>query len=763
MRGGGLNGTGGKVRRLGAGGVLLACLLALPGQAAADGTQTLSVADVSKNETAGTLEFTVKLSAGPDSATFDYTIEDGGASDVRAAEDGKDYTKVSKTEEAIAAEGEVKIVVPILADILDEAEEALTLKISNITNTSNAGGLASAVGRIQDDPDDLPPFATIENTNTDGAVVEGSPAAFAVRLSAPSGRPVSVTYRTVDVSAFADSDYTAIEPGTAAPTIPAGQLMSAAISIATTDDQNPEADETFKAVLGDPNETARIGTPNEAQVTIRDNETLPTLSIEAAQVTEVDTGNNAVDITFKVKLSAKSAREVNVTATTADGTAVAPADYQSGTRRLRFVANDQEELFVVKVNGDNLDEASETFKVFLSDTDGATIAVSEATGTIVDNDNNSKLSISDAAADEPGAGSAAMKFTVNLAPASDREVKVNWGTSDGTASAPSDYTSGSGELRFAPGETAKMIEIAVAGDTINEENETLKVTLSSPSGVPLANIVDPEGLGTIVDKNAPPTLSISDPLARESEGAKFTVTLAGTTLRTVTVRFSTADGGGKAGSDYASRVGSLTFAPGEKSKTIEVTVLDDAVSEPNEDFFVVLDDAVNATITKARGRASIEASDQVAAPPTPPVTPPKTPVVGKPTTVLVPRMILGPRTVSVGPNGIARMLVTCQKASPIGCAGSVELQRAGKPLLRLGKRAFSVKKGAKGYASIKLTTRGLAALRKNRTLRAKVVVIVKTSAKSMKVSPGIIVLKSVKTVAKPKPKPPTTTKVVVDP
>ena len=127
-------------------------------------------------------------------------------------------------------------------------------------------------------------------------------------------------------------------------------------------------------------------------------------------------------------------------------------------------------------------------------------------------------------------------------------------------------------------------------------------------------------------------------------------------------------------------------------------------------------------------------------------------------------MILGPRTVLVGPNGLARMLVTCQKLSPIGCAGTVELQRQAKPLLRLGTKTFTVKKGAKGYASIKLTARGLAILRKNGTLRAKVIVLVKTSTKTMKVSPGIITLKGTKAFLNAKPKlKPKPTQVVVDP
>ena len=127
-------------------------------------------------------------------------------------------------------------------------------------------------------------------------------------------------------------------------------------------------------------------------------------------------------------------------------------------------------------------------------------------------------------------------------------------------------------------------------------------------------------------------------------------------------------------------------------------------------------------------------------------------------------MILGPRTVSIGANGLARMLVTCQKLSPIGCAGSVELERATKPLLKLGKKTFTVKKGTKGYASIKLNLKTLKLLQKNGTMRAKVIVLVKTSTKTMKVSPGIITLKATRALKNAKLKPPApSTKVVVDP
>jgi hypothetical protein len=294
----------------------------------------------------------------------------------------------------------------------------------------------------------------------------------------------------------------------------------------------------------------------------------------------------------------------------------------------------------------------------------------------------------------------------------------------------------------------------VLGDSINEENETLVVNLNGEAG---ASVADRQGQGTIIDKNAPPSLSISDTTAREGEGASFVVTLSGTTLRAVTVGFSTVDGTAKQGSDYDARVGTLTFAPGEKTKNLVVTVKDDAAAEQAEDFLMKLDNVVNGTITKANGRAMIEASDQPTAAPTPllgTVVSGPTPTTTKaPVKVLTPRIVLGPRTVAVAADGIARMLVTCQRTSPITCAGTVELERSAKPLLKLGKKTFSVKKGKKAYAAIKLTPRSLSILRRHGSMRVKVTVVVKTSARNLKVSPGIVTLTAAKVMAKPKAAP----------
>ena len=87
--------------------------------------------------------------------------------------------------------------------------------------------------------------------------------------------------------------------------------------------------------------------------------------------------------------------------------------------------------------------------------------------------------------------------------------------------------------------------------------------------------------------------------------ATFTVTLSAASTQTVTVAYATGNGTATAGSDYQAASGTLTFAPGETSKTITVLVNGDRLAEPNETFVVNLSSATNATIADGQGVGTI--------------------------------------------------------------------------------------------------------------------------------------------------------------
>ncbi len=84
------------------------------------------------------------------------------------------------------------------------------------------------------------------------------------------------------------------------------------------------------------------------------------------------------------------------------------------------------------------------------------------------------------------------------------------------------------------------------------------------------------------------------------------MTLSTASTESVTVTFTTANGTATAGSDYQTASSTVTFAPGETSKTVSVMVIGDRVGEPNETFMVNLSGATGgAVITDDQGVGTI--------------------------------------------------------------------------------------------------------------------------------------------------------------
>ena len=109
----------------------------------------------------------------------------------------------------------------------------------------------------------------------------------------------------------------------------------------------------------------------------------------------------------------------------------------------------------------------------------------------------------------------------------------------------------------------------------------------------------------------PAAMSVSDARVEEAVGAAvaFAVTLSRAASDPVTVDYRTRDGSAQAGEDYEAASGTLTFSAGESSKTIEVTVLDDAHDEGEETFTLALSNASGAWLEDAEATGTIENAD----------------------------------------------------------------------------------------------------------------------------------------------------------
>ncbi|MBI3921510.1 MAG: PQQ-binding-like beta-propeller repeat protein, partial [Armatimonadetes bacterium] len=145
-----------------------------------------------------------------------------------------------------------------------------------------------------------------------------------------------------------------------------------------------------------------------------------------------------------------------------------------------------------------------------------------------------------------------------------------------TAKDPDDYAlTPSSPITIPAGQTSKTITITTAQDTLDEDNETVKVVMGTPTNAD-AGVANSQ-TATITDNDAATaTLSINDVTVTEGDTgtttATFTVTLTGATGQVVTVGYATADGTATAGGDYNSATGTLTFNPGDTTKTATVAV-----------------------------------------------------------------------------------------------------------------------------------------------------------------------------------------------
>ena len=208
----------------------------------------------------------------------------------------------------------------------------------------------------------------------------------------------------------------------------------------------------------------------------------------------------------------------------------------------------------------------------------------------MDDDAAPVLDVGDVTVTEGNAGDVTASFPVTLTGATQVPVTVDVATADGSATAPGDYASLTTSLTFTPGQTAKTVDVTVHGDTTFELDETFSLHLSNPAGATIG--VEP-GLGTIVNDDSTPGLSVTDVSLPEGDAgdsvATFTVALGAPSAFPISVDVATADGTATQPSDYDPvATSTLTFAPGETTKTVDVTVHGDTTVEPDETFTVQL-------------------------------------------------------------------------------------------------------------------------------------------------------------------------------
>jgi chitinase len=419
---------------------------------------------------------------------------------------------------------------------------------------------------------------------------------------------VTVRYATADGSAtVAGGDYQAAS-GTL--TFNPGGPLTQTVTVLVNGDRVYEDGETFSVNLSNPgNAFVADGT---GVGTIADDE--PVVGI-AAYVSRAEGNTGTTPFAFTVTLSAAYDAPVSVSYATAGLTtdeeywygpgATAGVDYAAAAGTVTFAAGETSKTITVLVNGDRLGESDESFTVNLTGATGARIGSGQAFGTILNDEPYVGIGGGGTVL-EGNSGTKNVTFTVTLSAASDAPVSVAYATADGSATAGSDYVAASGTLTFAAGETSKTVTVAVKGDRVGEADEYFSVSLTGAAG---ALVSGGSGYATIRDDE--PRLGVNSVSVTEGNRGTpvipFTVTLSAAYAQAVTDNYATHDSSATvADNDYVATAGTLTFVPGQTTKTFTVVVKGDKKKEADESFYVLLSGAsTNAFVDTAYGWGSI--------------------------------------------------------------------------------------------------------------------------------------------------------------
>ena len=209
---------------------------------------------------------------------------------------------------------------------------------------------------------------------------------------------------------------------------------------------------------------------------------------------------------------------------------------------------------------------------------------------------------------EGNTGTKVLNIPVTLSESSTQTVTAHWQTANHTAVAPADYVAASGTVTFAPGQTSKTVPVTIKGDALDEDNENFYVAFSQPTNAVIGGFFG-IGVGTITDDDPTPVIAPGSLTTVEGDAAtkvvNLTVTLSQASGRTVTAHWATHNDTAVAPGDYTAASGTITFTPGQVTKTVALTIKGDNVAEANERFYVQFSAPTNATIGGFAGLAPI--------------------------------------------------------------------------------------------------------------------------------------------------------------
>jgi len=522
----------------------------------------------------------IRMGAANGTVSVDYSTIAGGTSTA-----GSDYTSISGTFTWPNGDSTIKTFSISITDDTDiESFETIKIQLSNPIGASISGDTRSVF--IYDNEAFLQ-FSAPEYSINEG---DGS-ATITVYRGGGSTGAVSVDYATIGGgSATSGTDFTAT---TGTLNWADGDTATKTFSVSLSDDSTSENPENIIIQLSNP-VGATISLAN-INLYIYDNDAYFGFGIPEYSVNE---GDGSVVISVIRRSSASGA--VSVDYSTIAGSATAGSDYTATSGTLSWSDGETtDKTFSVTIADDATPEATENISLQLSNPIGASIATSDVTLYLYDNDTFFQYSAPEYSVSE---GGSSINISVRRVGNASGAVSVDYATGAGTATAASDYTATSGTLNWSDGDSNnKSFTVTIADDTVFESYETIPLTLSNPVG---GTINTPNTIIYLYDNDS--NIRFTNPymFLNEADGSILvSVIRYGDTTAAASVDYTTnANGTAIAGSDFSSTSGTLNWNAAEGGqKTFTINITDDASYESFETIGMTLSNAIGTSIQNSAG------------------------------------------------------------------------------------------------------------------------------------------------------------------
>ena len=472
----------------------------------------------------GSVDVTVTLSGDPDQ-TVVIPLTAAGRGGLEDAE----YSGVPANV-TFSAGGSLEqtFTVTTTPDEIDDDGESLHLTFGSLPASVSTTSPSSATVRITDDD-----VAGVTLSKTSLNIAEGGSGDYSVVLTSEPTADV-----TIESRAPAGSDLT-VNPSSL--TFTSGDWDSPQTVAVSAADDNDFTDDTgtirHRVTSSDSDYNNR--SVGSVAVTVDDDEQVPvTVKFGSANYTVAEGGT--VDVT--VTLNRDPKRTVMIPIDTDNQNGASDADYRDVPSSVTFDSGDTSVTFAVTAEQDSDDDDGESVRLSFGGLTGAVTAVTPSASTISITDDDHpivRVSFEESSYDVNEGGSVNVMLTLDEAPG--RSVTVDIDSMNRGTATTDDY-SVPGEVRFGPNDTEKSISFRTTQDSLNDDGESVDLTLSSTlpdrvtEGSPsltTVSINDDDGPGVLI---TPTTLTVP-----EGRSRTYTVKLTSQPTANVTVTINTSD------------------------------------------------------------------------------------------------------------------------------------------------------------------------------------------------------------------------------